>query len=142
MTNLEIHDQPSPRRGRFQFSIRSMLILTAVVAVICSVLFAMPGWLAWIILGFTFLTIPGVFISILTYGTPYQKTFAIGAMSPFAFLCLTYHVAFYGLFANGLEDSIARLLVGLLILACAVSGFVTVLVRFWLEGRNRRKPDA
>ena len=130
-------DNPPPThsicpRPKFQFTIRSMLILTAVVAVICSMVFAMPGWSGKYLFGFISVTLPGVLISILFYGTPYQKTFAAGALVP-SFISVLYSLD-QGSYAW--RDTEERLSGLLLWGTAAISGVTAILVRRWLESKK------
>jgi hypothetical protein len=76
-------EQRTPRRAfRFQFSLRSLFWLTAVVAVLCSVVFAMPNWAAVPLMALLILAFPGVLVVLLAHGGPNHRAFAIGAIFP------------------------------------------------------------
>ena len=68
--------------GSAQFSIGSLLVATAVVAVTCSLFFSMPNGVATPALILITLALPCVFTTIAIYGRGYQRTFSIGALFP------------------------------------------------------------
>jgi len=68
--------------GPWQYSIQSLLILTAAVAVGCSVVFGLPDWAAGLLFLFLALTLPPVLLVVLRHGNPDQKAFALGALFP------------------------------------------------------------
>ncbi len=79
----EQENQKTPGRAfRFQFSLRSLFWLTAVVAVLCSVVFAMPDWAAVPLMTLGILALPGVLVVLLAHGGPNHRAFAIGAIFP------------------------------------------------------------
>ncbi len=79
----EQENQNAPvRTSRFQFSLRSLFLLTALVAVLCSVVFAMPSWAAVPLMLLLILALPGVLVVLLAHGGPNHRAFAIGAIFP------------------------------------------------------------
>ena len=130
-------EAPQPR-APLQFTMQSMLIVMVSVAVACSVLFGLPGWAATLLFGFVLLALPGVLISMLTYGTPYQRTFAIGALVP----CGCYLLHFTGHFHYALEDVTQRLVACVLLAGAGLSGLVAVMVRRAIEDHNHKKQAA
>jgi len=83
MPEQEQENQKTPRRTfRFQFSLRSLFWLTAGVAVLCSVVFAMPNWAAVPLMLLLTLAFPGVLVVLLAHGGPDHRAFAIGAIFP------------------------------------------------------------
>ncbi len=79
----EQENQKTPGRAfRFQFSLRSLFWLTGGVAVLCSVVFAMPNWAAVPVMVLLTLALPGVLVVLLAHGSPGHRAFAIGAIFP------------------------------------------------------------
>ena len=74
--------EPARSASRFQFSLRAPFWLTAGVAVLCSVVFAMPYWAAVPLMLLSTLALPGVSVVLLTHGGPNLRAFAIGAIFP------------------------------------------------------------
>jgi len=94
---IEQHQQkPARRASRFQFSLRGLLWLTVGVAVLCSVVFAMPDWAAVPLMLLSTLALPGVVVVLLTHGGPNQRAFAIGAIFP---ACAIFAIGAFGLMA-------------------------------------------
>ena len=75
-------DPSAARHHPVQFSLRSMFLLTAVVAVACSVLFVLPLIVAVPVLLLLVIAVPAVLTTKVVYGTGYQRTFCIGALFP------------------------------------------------------------
>jgi hypothetical protein len=71
-----------PGGAPFQYSLRTMLAVTAFLAVSCSLLFASPGWVR--VAGALCLTLilPAMLTVLLVYGRGYVRTFCIGAVFP------------------------------------------------------------
>ena len=67
-----------------QFSLRTMFVLTACVAVACTVLFAVPDPLAVPLLLALTIAVPAVLATFVIYGRGYLRTFCIGALFPTA----------------------------------------------------------
>jgi len=88
--------KPARRASRFQFSLRGLFWLTAGVAVLCSVAFAMPDWAAVPLMLLFTLALPGVSVVLLTHGGPDQRAFAIGAIFP---ACAIFVIGAGGLLA-------------------------------------------
>jgi hypothetical protein len=71
-----------------RFSIRSILILTAVAALFSALLFGMPDFFAFLgMLAISWLT-PTCLICAIVYGRGYTRAFAIGAIIPAAWILL------------------------------------------------------
>ncbi len=72
-----------PRRRRFQFSLRSLLLMVSLAAVCCSGLFSGYGWLAGLT-GFVIVMAATVVLVItLWYGHGNLRTFSLAALCPF-----------------------------------------------------------
>ncbi len=72
-----------PRRRRFQFSLRSLLLMVSLAAVCCSGLFSGYGWLAGLT-GFVIVMAATVVLVIgLWYGRGNLRTFSLAALCPF-----------------------------------------------------------
>lgn len=71
-----------PDSGGFQYGLGSLLGLTAVVAVACSLFFSMPPAVATPALAIIAMALPCVFTTVAIYGRGYQRTFSIGALFP------------------------------------------------------------
>ncbi|MCE5268103.1 MAG: hypothetical protein LLG00_09480, partial [Planctomycetaceae bacterium] len=63
----------------FQFTLSTMLIVTTLVAVACSLFFRMPIVPATFALLFVSLALPAVLTTVLIYGHGYGRTFCLGA---------------------------------------------------------------
>ena len=69
-------------RGRFQFSLRTMLVLTALVAMVCAVLFSVPDYVAAPVIIVLTIVLPALLTATLVYGNSWQRSFCLGAMFP------------------------------------------------------------
>ena len=89
----------------FQFTIRSLLAVTALTAIFLSCLFGGPDWLAGFAVYLVALSGPVTLITILVYGHGYQRTFCIGALTFVGALTLFLYGDTYPLFflLEGLE---------------------------------------
>jgi hypothetical protein len=130
--------QPSPR---FQFGISTLLGITTGTAVICALLFPMPGSIAIPLMVFiTFTVLPAVWTTVIIYGRGYQRTFGIGAMFPVGvlLLCLDVFGRTFGALSMGSgggDDRIIRLTLFVLWISCLLVGMICVGVRRFLERR-------
>jgi hypothetical protein len=145
-----------PARRPFQYSLRSMFIVTTVVAVLCSALFASPGWCRLLTALLWSFVYPPILLTIVIYGRDYVRTFCIGAFSVISSLfvgssCYLIIIAvFYGASSTEIESNWsdfvksceslgygpAIFVFGTLLLSFLV-GLVMVLTR-WLIERTRR----
>jgi hypothetical protein len=73
-----IHADAAPAEPPLQFSLRSMFILTTVVAVFCSGLFACPGLVRFLTLLAWMIFLPTTMLAVAIYGRGYLRTFSIG----------------------------------------------------------------
>lgn len=134
------------RPARFQFTIRSMLVFTAIVAALCSILFAMPDWAADLFLFFLALFIPAILVTLLVYGNRNQRAFGVGALIPSGFLLLvalgicTVRVPDFDTLLPSSANYHGRLTVVLFWMLGGLNGYLCVLTRRWIEkGRETEK---
>jgi len=73
---------PGPRRGRFQFSLRTLFILTTAVAGACAMLFAAPPRVVAMTSAFLEVAFAAALTVAVVYGRGYARTFAIGGLFP------------------------------------------------------------
>ncbi len=138
----------------FQFTLRTMFIVTTVVAVLCSLLIACPPAVR-VIGGFLFLLIyPVAFATVAIYGRSYARTFAIGGVLALSGLT----VAGYSL-TTSLNALLTRrlyvpstsdpwleyqfmpaIIVGVAILTSTLAGLTAVITR-WIVERKQRAAD-
>jgi len=79
------HEEPretAASRSPLQFSLRSMFVATAVVAVMCSLGLATPAAVAAPVFVLFSLALPGLLSMLVVYGRGNPRTFAIAAMFP------------------------------------------------------------
>ena len=75
--------QPRRRRRRFQFSLRSLLLMVSLAAVCCSCLFSGYGWLAGLTGFVIVMAATDVLVITLWYGRGNLRTFCLAALCPF-----------------------------------------------------------
>ncbi len=85
----ELPKPDAPPPATYQFSLRAMLGLTALVALFCGLLFAAPPVVRWFAAMTLNLVMPMAWTVVLTYRRGCVRTFAIGALFP-AGLLLVY----------------------------------------------------
>ncbi len=97
-TTMHHNDIDSPQAGahRFQFSVRALLVATALLAVACSGISVAPGWGLLVILWLVTVGLPAALTTIVIYGRGYLRTFAIGAMFPAAIISVICIVSLWG----------------------------------------------
>jgi hypothetical protein len=133
--------EPEVHRPRIQYRLRTLFGLTAGVAIVCSVVFALPNWAAVPILLAAFITFPAVLTTGLVYGRGYQRTFCLGALFPvgMAFLLTTPLFGNYVWFASldgtgqGNEVLIFRIAIVVVFVLSLVVGMLCVATRRILE---------
>ncbi len=135
----------SKRRGCFQFSLRSFLLVMTVVAIGCGLLFGAPIAFGLFLLLFVFTATPLVLTIAIVYGRGYLRTFAIGAMFP-GFLALLFSYVMLANGFDGLDDDdlesriyLSAYLVGLCVVL-ALYGGTAILVR-WIIERWQTQPE-
>ena len=83
---MEVRDEVEVHRGGrrrpFQYSLRSMFVVTTAAAIGLSLLVAGPYWLIMLVLVIVALAIPMLLTIALIYGRGAIRTFSIGALFP------------------------------------------------------------
>jgi hypothetical protein len=146
----------SPDSVGFQFSLRALLVLTALVALCCGLLFAAPGWVAALTMFAMLMTLPAVWLTGMIYGPGYVRTFCTAALVPAGAILLGSGLfAGYVVLALGLGEMdwgdfsvldeagwpygvVASVYVGLSLLA----GTLAIVVRWMIEPPRRRSRRA
>jgi len=142
-------------RWRFQFSLRSLLIATTLVAVGCSIFLASPWQVGLVAALCLVVSTPVVLIVVLIHGRGYARTFCIGALIPAgivwcmlgSYYAISLLLAFSG---NGPWDENRTPVVvflGVYYLLVVANGLLAVGTRWLIEARQRRdrqeaNPDA
>ncbi|HUT91568.1 MAG TPA: hypothetical protein VMY37_18865 [Thermoguttaceae bacterium] len=151
---MEVRDdvevQSGPRRSPFQYSLRSMFVVTTAAAVALSVLVASPAWLIELVFLLLALAIPMVLTVALIYGRGRLRTFSIGALFP-AGLVLSMFIQGPPLFDMPISGFPGRLdleerffVAFFMMAACAVIvgfGFLAVWVRRMVETSSGRHAE-
>jgi len=126
-----------------QFGLLHLLVLTAVVAVLCALIFAVPDWLSVIAALCLMVLLPMLITVAIIYGQEYQRTFSIGGLFPAGALLLLVLQIF--MFGRGLPfafDGEVRPFVWITLLVvcilCIVAGLLAVWLRWMLESPRRR----
>ena len=145
-----------PRGHPFQFTLRTMFIVTTVVAVLCSGLFAAPGWARLLTVACWAIALPAVMATVTIYGRGYLRSFGIGglfAMGPLLFWDLIagyYILVVFGSLSDWSsltdldKDDGFRYVPGIFV-ACYTAfsillGLVVVGVRWMIESSQRPQP--
>ena len=145
------------RTGPWQFSLRTLFLLTACVAVALSVLFGLPNVLAVPTIFCLVISLPALLGIVIVHGSSYQRAFCFGALFP-AGLMLYSFGWFLGYLLIGeagvtsrdisgwieLADSLAprfRVSVGLTWILSILNGALCVVVRWLLESRQTNENE-
>lgn len=137
----------NPSRRPFQFSLRSLLIVMTITAVLLSGLFAGPGWTVTVTAYIVCIVWPMVVVVTLVYCRGWARTFCIGALFPVVpLLAMAYFFtiafAFEGYDSSDVEFE-ERVRLGLTFLLVCVSsilcGTLALGVRRMVEPSGRRK---
>ncbi len=130
----------STARGRpFQFSLRTMLVLTTVLAVVLSGLFAGPAWLTYVTAMALAIAMPMALTVTLIYGRGNVRTFCIGALFPAGALATAFGPGLFfsyyvWAFLETLEDEgAARFIVGSVVGIALVVILVFGLLAIWIR---------
>lgn len=147
-------DSAPVAKPSFQYSLLTLFVLTTVLGVAFSLLFASPGWVRLLSALCVVVTLPAVLTVMLIYGRGYGRTFAIGALFPSGMtFCSTALVFTYATFALGalgydhwdefpqFGHASGVFVVFTLGLSIAV-GLLAVVVRRKVEAPGRQKPEA
>ena len=138
---------------RWQYSLRTLFVVTTLLAVMLSLLFASPGWvralsaLCWVT------AFPAVLATALVYGKGYLRTFCLGTLIPsawamFSLAFVFLHVSPYVMDSDDyeLQDALADQVVGLAVVSSVMSvlvGLLAIGTRWVIESpqRRRQQPD-
>ncbi len=123
-------------RPPFQFSIRAVLIATAIVAVLCWIFFTLPAWGGLMIMSFAVLLSMPATLAALIYGRGRTRAFAVGAMPPMCIVFLRLILGrgmWYNLpFLGSLDDDLGlKIFCSVVTVVVVSSGFVGQAVRAW-----------
>ena len=154
MSRTENAENSTPPRGPWQFSMKTLLVVTAATAVALAIVVSLPNAIAVPVMLCLAIGIPAFLTVIVIYGSGYQRTFCIGALFP---ACAMLHATGWLLFFSIIEgpgnledlgrwleffDEISapyRVYTGAAWLLAIVVGFVAVGVRWQLEARAQRE---
>jgi len=127
-------DAPHPR-VKFQFTIRSMLLVTVAVALLCSFLYALPNYAAGMVFLFGIFVVPGPLVCLTIFGTSHHRAFAVGTLVPWLLFCFLLEPAgFLGPFYRlGVEE---RFMLVLPWGSCFLSGYLSLWTLRWIERQN------
>ena len=137
--------QPPPERPRrLQFGLSTMLLITTVTAILCSLVFSVPFYIALPLMLFMTVAVPpAVWTMVIIYGRGYQRTFGIGAMFPAGARMLLGVMFYWELpFSRGWpngggdEEITVRLVVCGLWLSSLLVGVICAGVRWIVEKRR------
>ena len=151
--SMEISDARSsePEPISFQFGLSTMLIITVMVAVSCSIFFRMPNVPATFAMLAVSLALPAVLTTVLIYARGYRRTFCLGALFPAGVLlvCSSLMIMIHAISAA--QNNIAiwiefadkvgpyyRPFVGTAWVASILIGVLCVFVRFLTVRSNRK----
>jgi len=144
MTRANTDDRRADSRPRpFQYSLRALLILTTVVAIACSVFFALPGWVAFVATICFVISTAAVLTVLLVYSRGYVRTFCVGALFPAAVCLLPAAIMITAITLDGIQrwsrsysDEERLGCLALLVMHCVlvvVNGWLAVFVRRLVE---------
>ncbi|MGH7193626.1 MAG: hypothetical protein ACREJM_08855 [Candidatus Saccharimonadales bacterium] len=113
--------------AKMQFSLRTIFVVTAVVAVVFAEAVAFPGWLADLIGLSVTLLLPSAFVAQIVYAFGAGRAFGVGALTAWIAVAALIHFlgGLQGVNGVGINFSIAWCLI-------LAGGGVSVLVR-WLN---------
>lgn len=127
-----------------RFKLKSLFILTFLIAVACMVLFTLPDWLSLIVLAAVAMATPGALVAGIIYGRGAKRAFAIGCLSSGGWLLWSMPiVVFFELEGASLSDDalfVKLVFVGYY-MAFTLGGLACVAVRrLCYQGRNGIRP--
>jgi hypothetical protein len=118
----------------FQFSLKTLFIVTTGFAILAWILFSPPEWLGVLVLSLIFLLLPAVNLAGLIYHSGAWRAFFVGT-SPSVVVTSWYAIMMFignGRYWPGRMGAIETKLFLLFVLAIiAASGLVAVAVRWW-----------
>ena len=134
----------------WRFSLAALLILTALAAVACSLLFASPGWVRFVTAIFLCVALAVIWLVALIHGRGYLRTFATGALCSAGVAALAVALMLAILCLDGLRYDWERfvgqyedlgfwpaVLVTCCFIANVATGLLAVLVRGLIESSRR-----
>ncbi len=138
--------QPTPPGAPFQYSLRTMFILTTVLAVAVSLLFAVPPVVRLVAAAFFALLLPSVVTVVLIYGRGYARTFCVGAIFPAGVSIWPFQsgvpLLVYGLGGPGGVDDVGYvpgIWIGVTLVVSLVFGLIAMGVRWLVEASQLRR---
>lgn len=139
-------DEPIPERRPFQYSLRTLFIITTVLAILCAGLFATPDWIRWIIAALCLFFIPVIFISSVIYCRGYMRTFFIGALITVGpLVAVKVYFSFWfiiSFFESSSDSGFAPFMPGMIffgiIILSMIAGLTAMLVRWIIESAQRK----
>jgi len=136
--------RPDPRElpeARVQFSLHSAFVVMTLAAVGCALVLRIPDIVAIPVVLFLTVALMPVMITVMIYGSSYQRTFAIGAIFPPGLLLLTVlpitqlFADFWPDWARGPDSVRFRVTIGGFWIASVAMGFLCVATRRLVEKR-------
>lgn len=131
----------SSRGTSFQYCLRTLLVLTTVLAVACSALFAAPARMQVLSALFLVTCWPAILTIILIYGRGYARTFSVGALFPaglvLVFLPLLFLSAYSHIDAWKLLGEVAALRVVIPVVMSIATGLLAMGVRWMIEASRQ-----
>lgn len=112
-----------------QFSLRTLMLVMLVVAVLCAVLFTFPGWLTGRVMATVTSLLPSLLVIAAVYGDGERRVFALGAATTYLAVALRDR-SWLSSYGNGLTEFVGGLF---LLLLLGGSGYTCVWFRRWLE---------
>ena len=149
MHQTEANARDSHRR-RFQYSLRSLLIVTTVLAVACAVFFAFPVWVGIIALLCMVFFTPVVLTIVLIHRPGYLRTFCTGALFPAGICFIVCGIYIFIVFLTFVFDGgpsfspdegrriEVLIFLGAYCVLVILGGLLAVFVRWRLEAPQRR----
>jgi hypothetical protein len=128
-----------------RFRLKTLFVLTFVVAVACMVFFTLPDWLSLAVLATVAMITPGALIAGIIYGRGAKRAFAIGCLASGGWALWITPILIYAALAGGSisfdDPSTAKLAFALYYGALVLAGFAAVGVRrLCYQGRNGIRP--
>jgi hypothetical protein len=140
------YDEPVPDRRPFQYSLRTLFIITTVLAILCAGLFAVPHWLRLVTAAICLFFIPLILVPCILYCRGYRRTFFIGALivvGPLVLveMFLVYTSVFSLLFYDsdpGVSPYIPGIVFFGILFLSLIAGLTTLFVRWIIESAQRK----
>lgn len=128
-----------------RFRLKSLFVLTFVVAVACMVMFTLPDWLSLAVLATVAMVTPGALIAGIIYGRGAKRAFAIGALASGGWALWITPIFIYITIAGDTsivdDASTAKLGFAIYYGALTLAGLAAVAVRrLCYQGRNGIRP--